>query len=192
MLAILFIEMKWHKENRTPKGAVQRQKYYKPIKIEDGVNLSGDGIFLKKCSYYQHRDSVFSESGTKQIWKDSSSFYNIEKIDIPCISIYQEQENAYRIKWFDDGKGMPRRRGGNEDLYKKGAKLAGKPNTLNETAFILEEGKAGVLKYNYRHSSYDGQWYKCYYVYMVNDRVLKQDIFMRTYDYEYHQLADLF
>lgn len=36
---------------------------------------------------------------------------------------------------------MPKRRGGNEDLYKKGMKLAGRPNVLNETAFVLEEGK---------------------------------------------------
>lgn len=48
----------------------------------------------------------------------------------------------YRIKWYDNGEGMPRRRGGNEDLYKKGFKYTGKPNTLNETAFVLQEGQA--------------------------------------------------
>ena len=223
MLAILFIEMQWLKENRTPSDAVQRQKYYEPVRIEDGINLSGKGIFLKKCSYCQYGNSVLSEQRfsdrldeklyeeglgkaftgtdereqrlaglrTKRIQKDRGTFYNIENIDVPCITISEEQANCYRIKWFDSGEGMPKRRGGNEDLYKKGMKLAGRPNVLNETAFVLEEGKAGLLKYNYRYTSYHGQWYKCYYVYIVNDN-LTQDVFVRTYDYVYDQMADLF
>ena len=60
MLAILFIEMQWLKENRTPSGAVQRQKYYEPVRIEDGINLSEKGIFLKKCSYCHYGNSVLS------------------------------------------------------------------------------------------------------------------------------------
>lgn len=87
---------------------------------------------------------------------------------------------------------MPRRRGGNEDFYKKGKKLESKPNVLNETAFILEQGQSGVLKYNYRYTSWSEQKYVCYYVYMVNDVVLTQNTFIRSYDYEYNQLADLF
>lgn len=224
MLAVLLIEMQWLKENRTPNGAIQRQKYYRPLRIEDEVKLSGDGIFLKKCRYYQCGNSILSDleisnrldkklneegigkafTGSDEreqrlaglriqsIQKDRGTFYEIEKLDIPCVTITAEQNNCYRIKWFDYGKGMPRRRGGNENLYKKGAKFAGNPNILNETAFILEEGKAGVLKYNYRYVSYDGQWYTCYYVYVVNDKTLTQDIFVRDYDYEYNQLADLF
>lgn len=224
MLAILLIEMKWWKENRTPDGAIQRQKYYKPLKIEDGINLSGNGIFLKKCRYTQYENSIVSasevsdnlnqklnkegkgmaftgsdehkqriaQSRTKTIQIEKGTFYQIEKLNIPCITIVEEQNNCYRIKWFDDGTGMIRRRGGNEDLYKQGAKFAGKPNRLNETAFLLEEGKSGLLKYNNRYISYDTQWYQCYYVYMVNDRILTQDTFIRTYDYEYEQLADLF
>ncbi|MCI8670310.1 MAG: hypothetical protein HFI34_12475 [Lachnospiraceae bacterium] len=223
MLAILLIEMEWLKENRTLNGAIQRQKYYEPVRIEDGVNLSGNGIFLKKCSYYQYGNSVLSEQKSsdrldkqlyeeglgkaftatdereqrlaglriKRIQKNRGTFYNIEDINIPCITICEEPENRYRIKWFDSGEGMPRRKGGNEDLYKKGLRFAGQPNRLNETAFVLEEGKAGLLKYNYRYMSYHGQWYKCYYVYAVNDN-LSQDIFIRTYDFEYNQMADLF
>lgn len=71
-------------------------------------------------------------------------------------------------------------------------KLVGQPNRLNETAFVLWEGQSGVLKYNYRYTSYHGQWYKCYYVYIVNGKILTKDIFLREYDYEYDQLADLF
>ena len=87
---------------------------------------------------------------------------------------------------------MPHRRGGNEDLYKAGTKLAGKPNVLNETAFVLKTGQAGVLKYNYRYTSFHGQWYKCYLVYVVNEEQLTHNVFVRKYDYEYNQLADLF
>lgn len=223
MLAILSIEMNWRKENRTPNAAIQRKEYYKPIKIEDGITLDGEGIFLKKCNYFQQGDSVRAgseisaeldkklyEEGrgkaftgkqeqeqklarirNQTVQKEKGFFYSIEAIDIPCVTI-EEADNCYRVKWFDYGSGMPRRKGRNEDFNKKGSKLAGQPNVLNETAFVLEEGKAGLLKYNYRYTSYHGQWYKCYYVYIVNEKELTQDIFMRSYDYEYNQLADLF
>lgn len=224
MLAILLVEIEWLKENRTPAGAIQRQKYFAPVKIEDEVNLTGDGIFVKKCKFYQRGDSVSSsvesaarldkilyEDGrgkaftgsdeyeqkmagrrSKAIEKDKGSFYSLDKLDIPCITVVEEPNNRYCIKWFDNGTGMPRRRGGNEDFCKKGAKLAGQPNVLNETAFVLEEGQAGLLKFNYRKAYYSGQWYECYYVYVVNAKELSRDVFMREYDFEYDQLADLF
>ncbi len=224
MLAILLIEMEWLKENRTPASAILRQKYFGPIKIEDEVNLSGEGIFVKKCKFYQRGDSIYSgvesadrldkilyeESRGKAftgsdeyeqkmarkrkdaVTKDKGAFCNIDKLEIPCITVVEETDNRYRIKWFDNGKGMPRRRGDNEDFGKKGTRLAGQPNVLNETAFVLEEGQAGLLKFNYRKTYYSGQWYECYYVYVVNARELSRDVFMREYDYEYDQLADLF
>lgn len=112
---------------------------------------------------------------------------------MPCIEIIQEDNNVYRIKWFDSGMGLPRRKGGNEDLYRKGTRMYGKPNTLNETAFILKEGESGILKYNYRCTYIDGgHYYKCYYVYIVNEKVFGQNVFLRSYDYEYNQLASLF
>lgn len=224
MLAILLVEMMWYKEDRTPDGAVLRQSYYHPVKIEEEVDLSGKGVFYKQCYYQQQGTTIFSngdileKQSLKQkkkkcrtpfmqkhereersaarwmrgVQKKRGSFYSVEKIEIPCIAISEEENEIYRIKWYDNGCGMPRRRGGNEDLYKKGAKLAGKPNTLNETAFLLSEGQSGLLKYNYRYTSYEGQWYRCYYVYMVNEKQLTYDIFLRDYDYEYSQLADLF
>lgn len=124
--------------------------------------------------------------------RDKGAFYPIDKLDIPSVEVLEESGQRYRIKWFDSGRGMPRRRGGNEDLYKKGARLAGKPNTCNETAFILAPGQAGLLKYNYRLTSFDGQWYECYYVYVVNVEKLKRNIFLREYDFVYDRLADLF
>lgn len=127
------------------------------------------------------------------IRRDLGSFFDIGRVDIPCVQIIEEPDLCYRVKWFDDRRhGMPKRRGGNEDFRVKGTRLAGQPNTLNETAFILRPGESGILKYNYRYACYDGQWYECYYVYVVNTDRLSHDVFIRNYTYTYDQLADLF
>lgn len=223
MLAVLLIEMKWYKQDRSPAAASLRKEYYKPVRIADEVSLFGNGIFVMEYSYLQQGNKIISDievsakldkelykkgmkkaftageeqeqrlafSRAKSVKRKQGAFYDITKLDLPCITILEEPEDRYRIKWYDGGLGMPRRRGGNEDCYKKGAKLAGQPNTLNETAFVLAQGQAGVLKYNYRYTSYEGQWYKCYYVYIVNEKELAKDIFIRDYNYEYNQLADL-
>ncbi len=229
MLAVLKIRMKWNKENRTPKGAVQREQYYKPVQIEEDVSLAGKGIFLKESDYEQMGSQIYSDqeyaaqrkqavlkkknkpfAGLDRYEEQSAyraeqarqkrkgTFYAdilaLEKRDLlRCISIIEEGNDCYRIKWFDQGIGMPRRRGGNEDFMKRGAKLAGQPNVLNETAFILKKGESGLLKYNFRMQYFDGeQYYLCFYVYMVNTDVLTRDAFLRKYDYEYEQMADLF
>ncbi len=221
MLAILMIEMEWYKKDRTPAGAVLRQQYYMPKKIDKNINLLGTGIFYKHCCYCQngemitsnedstealtykkHKREAFTGSDEKQMRlamlgsqrrkKEQGFFYTIDQLNIPCLAISEEGKNSYRIKWYDNMQGKPRRKGGNEDFGKKGTRFAGQPNVLNETAFILEEGQSGLLKYNYRYTYYEGQWYKCYYIYMVNEIKLTYDIFLRTYDYEYNQLADLF
>lgn len=185
MLAILQIKMHWTKESRTPDSAHQRQGYYKPVRIEGNVDSAKEGIFLKKCQYFQRGGTVTGETR-------EAEGLDAQKLNIPCVEVVEEPGHCYRIKWFDSDRGMPRRRGGNEDLYKEGARLAGRPNTLNETAFILKPGQAGLLKYNYRFNYYDGQCYECYYVYMVNAEKLKRNVFLRKYDFEYEQLADLF
>lgn len=140
----------------------------------------------------KEHEQKMAQYRNQRIRQDKGAFFSFDKHMIPCVEIIEEAEQCYRIKWFDDGRGMPRRRGGNEDLYVKGAKLSGRVNTLNETAFMLREGESGVLKYNYRLTSYDGQWYECYYVYVVNTSKLSPDIFIRDYTYTYNQLADLF
>lgn len=129
---------------------------------------------------------------SQTIKREKGAFYPPDKISIPGMEIIEEADQCWHIRWFDNGRGMPRRRGGNEDFGKKGARLAGQPNTLNETAFILRKGDSGILKYNYRFTSYNGQRYECYYVYMVNTDILHRDIFIRQYNHEYTQLADLF
>lgn len=185
MLAILEIKMQWTKECRSPQGAARRKQYFKPIPLEKTDLHSGEGVFLKKCTYSQQENTVLSAI-------EPGDFYSLNEITIPCVDILEEADDSYRIKWHDGEHGMPRRRGGNEDLYKKGAKFAGRPNLLNETACILQKGEAGVLKYNYRLTSYHGQWYDCYYIYIVNAKALSRNLFIRQYDYEYNQLADLF
>ncbi len=129
---------------------------------------------------------------SQTIKREKGAFYPTDKISIPGVEIIEEADQCWRIRWFDNGRGMPRRRGGNEDFGKKGSRLAGQPSTLNETAFILRKGDSGILKYNYRLTSYNGQWYECYYIYMVNTDILCRDVFLRKYDYEYSQLAYLF
>lgn len=48
------------------------------------------------------------------------------------------------------------------------------------------------MKYNYRKQNFDGQYYLCYTMYMVNTDVLTRKVFLRAYDYKYEQMADLF
>lgn len=157
---------------------LDRQLYEENI----GAAFTGEKEHEQKMARYRN----------ERIRREKGAFYSLDKVDIPCVEIIEEAEQSYRIKWFDDGRGMPKRRGGNEDLYVKGAKLQGRPNTLNETAFILREEESGVLRYNYRLTYYSGQWYECYYVYIVNTQELLPDVFIRKYTYDYDQLADLF
>lgn len=63
---------------------------------------------------------------------------------------------------------------------------------MNETAFVLEEGQSGVIRWNNRFSSYHGQWYEQYQAFFVNTDTIEPKVFNRDYDYEYQQLADLF
>ncbi len=224
MLAVLQIRMEWTKDSRTPRGSAIRREYYKPVKIENDVYLSGEGIFLKTCNYYQQNEIVVnakerikrykqrqnkktsgmpftaSEENEQrrlqrcenQIRKEKGAFYPPEKIQIPCVEIKEEADSVYRVKWSDSLHGKPKRCGGNEDLYRKGTKLCGRVHTCNETAFLLKEKEAGILKYNYRFTGYEGQWYECYYVYLVNTDTLYTDVFLRDYDFIYDKLADLF
>lgn len=134
---------------------------------------------------------IFRKTG---IQRDRGSFYAVTDVPaIPYIRIGAKTGDAWQIWWYDSGKGLPGRRGGNEDLYRPGARLAGRPNVLNETAFILKKGESGRLRYNYRPPPFDDQCqsYVFHDVYMVHTDQMARDIFMRTYDYEYKQLADL-
>ncbi len=102
------------------------------------------------------------------------------------------EENRYRIRWFDSGRGSIRRRGGNEDFLKRGARFSGEPNRLNETAFILKPGQSGTVCCNNRFSSWHGQWYEEYRIYFVSAVRPDRNMFVREPDFRYEQLAVLF
>lgn len=188
MLMILLIQIKWYKEDRNPQGSLVRKKYLKPVILRDLHGISEkDDIYLVRMNYTQKGKGVFEGDRNGIIESEP----NLDNIQLPNIELIKE-ENAYRIKWFDDGKGKVRRRGGNENFRKKGTKLSGYPNVLNETVFVLEEGQAGIVRWNNRFSSYHGQWYEQYQAFFVNTHTIDSKVFIRDYDFEYHQLADLF
>lgn len=178
---------------------LQRRSYYQSRGQIKSAEENVSGMEQRHNMAHSDRFTAIDDYAEKRILRarehiqaEMGGFLSLEKLDIPCLAITAEQDNAYRVKWYDSGEGMPKRRGGNEDFGKNGAKLAGRPNTLNETAFVLKQGESGVARYNYRYTGYHGQWYRCYYVYLVNADSLDRDIFLREYDYEYGQLADLF
>lgn len=188
MLMILFIQIKWYKEDRNPQSSVERKKYLKPIMLRELHSISEkDDVCFVRMNYTQNGKGVF-EGDKNGIIEGDADCMNIQ---VPNIEILKEG-NIYRIKWFDDGKGNVRRRGGNEDFRKKGAKLSGYPNVLNETAFVLENGQSGIVRWNNRFSSYHGQWYEQYQAFFVNADSVDLQVFIRDYDFDYQQLADLF
>ena len=188
MLIILLIQINWNKEDRNPQGSLERKKYLKPVILRDLHSISEKAdVCLARMYYTQKGKDVFEGDKNGIIENDT----NLADIHVPNIEILKE-DNVYRIKWFDDGKGNVRRRGGNEDFRKKGAKLSGYPNVLNETAFVLENGQSGIVRWNNRFSSYHGQWYEQYQAFFVNTDSVDPQVFMRDYDFDYQQLADLF
>ena len=93
MLAILQIKMSWTKDSRTPIGSRQRQEYYKPILIENDVSLSGNGIFVKTCNYWQQNGVILynvevSEKLDRQLSEDN-------------IGVAFTGEKEYEQKWHD-------------------------------------------------------------------------------------------
>lgn len=207
MLAILFIKMTWYKVDRNPQGTANRKPYYMPRTLENLYEkICQDGnqfdVFIYKVDCVQNGSEVSESISIEHCDIDSINEHGITNIDITS------EENGYRVKWFDDGMGRIKRRGGNEDFGKKGRKLAGVPNVLNETAFVLGNDASGKISWNNRFSSYHGQWYQQYQMYMINTNIFDTNLenekkkkskknscdklFVREYDYEYSQMADLF
>lgn len=92
--------------------------------------------------------------------------------------------------------GMPLRRGRNKDFNDESSAFYHQ-DLLNETAFLLENGRYGRIVYNERLSDVDtGEWYyKLWIINIVNDDSEKPatDIFTsREVDYCYDKTADLF
>lgn len=71
MLAIQYIRMYWEKDNRSPKGAVCRRDFFRPVKIEDTVDLSigNKDVFLQKRWYIQ-TNQVYSYTDYNRIYRN--------------------------------------------------------------------------------------------------------------------------
>lgn len=46
MLAILMIDVTYRNYNRNAQSADERKKFMTPVRIDDGVELQGEGIFF--------------------------------------------------------------------------------------------------------------------------------------------------
>ncbi|MBR1852404.1 MAG: hypothetical protein IJ794_04390 [Lachnospiraceae bacterium] len=225
MLAIQYTRMLWRKENRTPEGAVARREYFKPIRIEDEVQLegaegdSGGGIFLQKRWYIQS-DKIYPYSEynrllrtppikTYELREESLRKYlmehnrrekedrglfllDVKDVDIPGIEI-KVLDEGYEIIWYSlEKRYQPVRTGYNQKYHVKGSTAQGK-RLKCETAFVLKKGEAGVVKYNYRYTSYSGQHYEQFCIYFVNVDELRRDSFVKAdYTKVYDEMADLF
>ena len=184
MLCILYITISWTKEDRSPQSSIIRKQYLKPVPVDTlGIVIDPESVFLTNVHYEQN--------GSDMTEKVLGKMLKLEDFGMRNISI-QKEDDSYRIKWFDEEIGSVRRRGGNEDYGRKGAKLRNFPNRLNETAFVLGPGQSGVAHWNNRFTSYYGQSYMQYLAYFVNAESVDPDMFIRDYDFEYKQLADLF
>lgn len=199
MLFVLFIRLRWTKQDRNPQSSSQRRECLKPVAVA-AVHQSAvyphDSYFLKKILYVQNKEQIsrFPDNSQKQnqvISPDGFEIITLGSLSIPDIEILRE-ENDYRIRWFDSGAGNVRRHGGNEDFMKRGARFSGDPNRLNETAFSLNNGQSGMVSWNNRFSSCHGQWYEEYRTYFVNTDQPDSNMFFRKCDFRYEQMADLF
>ena len=225
MLAIQYTRMLWRKENRTPEGAVARREYFKPIRIEDEVQLdsaesdSGGEIFLQKRWYIQS-DKIYPyfeynrlfrtppiktseprEESLRKYLMEQNRKENVDKgiflsdvkdVDIPGIEIKAVDE-GYEVIWYSlSNRYHPVRTGYNQKYHVKGSSAQGK-RVKCETAFVLKKGEAGVVKYNYRYTSYSGQHYEQFCIYFVNVEEIKHDSFVKAdYAKVYDEMVDLF
>ena len=189
MLMIQIIEMRWYKKDRNPEGSLIRKKYLCPVELKQPVLLpdNSESVYINEICYYQHGEEV------KEILPSSNNgIVSLKDLELNCIDIEKTEDGTYKISWYDDKDGRVQRRGGNKDFGKKGKKLKNFPNLLNETAFVLKDGESGMIRWNNRYTSYHGQHYLQCQVYFVNTDTLNKDTFIREYDHEYQQMADLF
>lgn len=202
MLAVQKIKMFWTKRNRTPKSAVEREQYYRTKKIDESVDLSGQGIFVKEDNYVQMGDNIYRSEEYQKMYgnvtvkaaRNQGMFYqNPSEIHIPGIKIICQEQETYRIIWHSlEGCYKPVRRGRNEAFKVPEAEFAGR-NICNETAFVLNKGEGGSIRYNYRCVGNEDPYYEYYCLFFVNTEHITREVFTQgNYVYEYKQLADLF
>lgn len=216
MLAVQMIQITWTKEHRNPEASVQRRQFLRPHPLSEQADLHGSGIFLNRLDYLQSQGEILTSAAYKRKFTRYSDenaqhryllniskaeqahsgmwFARPEELQLPCVNIRQEG-SAFRIFWHQDttysGK-RPIRTGHNEEFYDSHSPFCGK-NLCNETAFILQNGESGRMQYNYRVTTYEGQYYEQYCIYFVHTDIMTPDLFTSAdYTHEYNQLAHLF
>lgn len=185
MIAIQYINMKWTKENRTPQSAVERKQYFVPVETVPSVNIDNNEVFLQTVKYEQLADGV-------QKTEDDCVFLpKLKDIAVPCIKVIQ-RDDCYEIVWYSLGMNYkPERKGVHR--YRIESSNFDNQELRCDTAFFLKKGEAGVLKYNYRYTSYYGQHYEQFLIYVINTDKLEQNSFIRAdYNKTYMEMADLF
>jgi hypothetical protein len=224
MLAIQYIRMYWEKENRSPKGAVMRRNFFKPEQIDSNIELGSEKCeyFLQKRLYVQTNkvyenteynklfrsvnvcgptDAERTERIRKYLLEQNIAEQNnkgvylssVDDIIIPGLEILNEND-SYRIKWHTLQYGyQPVRIGYNEDFNNPKSDFKGQ-RIKNETAFVLQQGEAGLIQYNYRYSDgYHGQHYEQFCIYMLHTNQLEHNSFVNAlYEKKYEEMADLF
>ncbi len=125
-------------------------------------------------------------------WYDSA-----DELVIPGVEIF-ESDAGYEVYWhyIDKPTHKPFRNGYNANYDRKGSRVKGR-RLKCERAFILGNGEAGVLNYNYRvdHSmtGYEGQHYEQYCIYIVNtDKIGYNTFTSADYTNKYDEMAHLF
>ncbi|MBQ9605367.1 MAG: hypothetical protein IJR45_08135 [Firmicutes bacterium] len=106
MLAIQENFVRWEKNSRTPQGAAERKSCFLPHKIDESVNLNGDGIFVCQNIYYQYDTICTPEeirrkySRTNARWWDSEDTYLISQANSaiywggnPKLPVHDEREH---------------------------------------------------------------------------------------------------
>ncbi|MBQ1508792.1 MAG: hypothetical protein IIZ47_05160 [Erysipelotrichaceae bacterium] len=131
-------------------------------------------IYLTHVFYDQ--DASFPDVPDAE-WKMTGEYLKPKDFPLDFLTVRPLEDEEYEIIWQgnDDHPGLQPKRGG------KGTR-----------ALLLRPGKSGLVKYNYRYTSYSGQHYRCFYVYLVNTDIFSKDMFQREYDSVYDRLADLF
>lgn len=217
MLAIQKIFIRWTKSDRTPEGAAERQRFIRPQRLDDPICSEGNGYFINEHDYiqlgkiYTVFDAVdkLKESAAHPIGyietaeakrrsllerNKRAAVMNgrfTDDIHIPGITVLDEN-NSFRVRWHSlDSCYRPIRNGHNEEYNDRSSPFCGK-NITNETAFVLHEGEAGMVDYNYRYT-HESQHYERYVVYFVNTPALSANTFTAAdYIYRYDQTAVLF
>lgn len=221
MLAIQKIQISWTKSDRTPKGAVEREKIIKPQEIIPHVCKEENGYFINELDYRQNGKIYTPHEAFDKMIENMNYHSNIietakmkkrkllernkhntwmegrftDDLHIPGI-IVTEDGDKYRIKWYSlEGDYYPVRNGHNEDFNNRNSSFYGK-NIICETAFILGNGESGMIGYNYRCVSEEedhARYYERYVLYFVNTTFLSEDTFTSAdYRYKYDQSAILF